>query len=247
MARIIAAFAAVLALVLTPGPAIAKVGDPHFEEPTVGECHNYGIGSFTAASETSAPVDCATSHTAKVIAVAMLPAGVTWANATTAQLTSITMKKCVPAYRAILGGGSDKNRHMSAYALGWFVPTQAQREGGAEWLRCDLVIIRGRSSLRPLPTDSAPFLPAKPFPKTVASCLTPTTLYVTDCAGKHAYRATGSFTRTGAYPSAKQLKQIVLQRCPKLVSTRSFGYTIRDKTWWNLGDHSIVCFSKRSN
>ncbi len=255
MRRILPGLVAVATLLLMPlggaadaaHPAYAgKAGDPNYHKPVVGECRDYDYATLMTPTDSSPAVDCAGPHTAKVLATPMLPKGVTWANGTDAQFFLTMLKTCVPAMRATLGGANDQTRYLSAYTFGWFFPTKAERNNGARWLRCDAVIMKP-TSLADLPTDTVPFLPAPPYPDEVARCLN-AKFKGTSCAAKHAWRATGSFRMPGKqYPSKAKITRVLNNRCPSLTTTRAWAYSIRDKFFWKAGDHSVACYSARSN
>jgi hypothetical protein len=247
--RILAGLAAALSITLVPvtvSAQAARAGDPNYHKPVVGECRDYDYATLMSPTDSSPAVDCAEAHTAKILATPMLPKGVTWENGSDVQFFRTMLKTCLPALRQTLGGANDQTRYLSSYTLGWFFPTRAERNQGARWLRCDVIIMTTKS-LVDLPTDTVPFLSTPPYPDDVARCLT--AKYAgTSCAAKHAWRATGSFRMPGKnYPSKAKLSRVLKNRCPDLTTTRAWAYSIRDKEFWRAGDHSVACFSKRSN
>lgn len=217
------------------------------DRPSVGDCHRLTFQQIPHVTETSAPVPCSTTHTSRVIKVADLPSGTTWASLTQTQIVKLGVTECVPAFRRALGQ-NDKVRDSTAYDWVFFAPTQDQQAGGANWIRCDLVLFKGRA-LKALPTDKVPALSSSRPGDNVRRCTTGRNHYNTICSANHNYRATGAFTVKGRYPGDTKLAGIARHRCPALVSSpRRFLYAHQSKfTWNNEHDHAVVCFSHRSN
>ncbi|MFN8191739.1 MAG: septum formation family protein [Nocardioidaceae bacterium] len=250
MRRILPGLVAALSFLLIPigaadasRPAYAgKAGDPDYHRPVVGECRDYTLADVAPRSNSTPVVDCAQTHTAKVIAVGRLPKGSTWSDYTIAQQWRMTYRVCLPAYRSILGS-NDALRDMSSFSTSWFIPTKAERDAGATWLRCDLILYAG-TKLADLPYDTRPMLPAAPLPDTVARCRTKK-FADTVCASGHTWRATGTFKLPDTtYPSEKRIRKAAINRCPGLTSSSTFHWTWRSETLWEWGDHQVVCYTK---
>lgn len=219
----------------------ARAGDPHYHQPTVGECHDYTYDDMLKASETSDPVDCATvAHTAKISKVTMLPDGVSYSDAV--KLGNLYYNRCLPAWEDLLGR-SDVKRALTAYSASVFIPTKAERNQGARWLRCDVILYRG-VGLSDLPYDAAPLV-SNPITDDIARCLKAKTFYTTTCDAGHAFRATGSFRAPkGPYPSEKKFARIAQNRCPSLVTSSRWRYSWPSKASWKDGYRVMVCYSK---
>lgn len=244
LGRAVAAAAATATLVaVSTGPVSAGTTDgPGYQQPTVGECRDLDMTQGAQKSNGTAPIDCASAHTTRVIAVGRLPRGLGW-DAAPARLDSASARVCLPALDAALGGTASL-RDMSAYSALWFIPNKVQRAHGARWFRCDLALLGG-TRLLPLPTDETPALDASPLPDSVARCLTARNFYRTTCARTHAFRATGTFRmRQDAFPTQRQFDAAVVKRCPALVSSAAWRWSARGKDAWKLGDHTVVCYSK---
>ena len=241
--RAVAAMLTLLAVALAPSAAEARAtpDGPDYGSPQVGECHQLTMDDAASASDTSAPTDCAQSHTTRVIAVGHLPTRYAWSNQDAVERVAI--RACVPALDEALGR-TDRVRDVSAYSWLYFRPTRAQRDHGARWIRCDLLLLGGARLLR-LPTDTTPALGRSPLPNGVARCLTGRTFSTTACSRSHAFRATGTFTVDAAtYPGARRLDRAAARRCPSHVSSTAFRWTYRTGLRWNLGDHVVVCYTR---
>jgi hypothetical protein len=228
--------------VLPTAAADAAAGDPGYQKPAVGECRQLNLAQAYRASNSTTPIDCAESHTSRVIVVGRLPRKLSWKDSEEV-LARAAARICQPAADQALGQNA-KVRDRSAYSWLWFVPTRAQRSHGARWIRCDQVLYGGDRVLA-LPTDETPALSGQALPDSVARCMTSAKLYTTTCARPHAWRATGAFTlRQARYPTERQQQAVTDRRCPALVSSRQWRWTLRGKTTWRLGDHTFVCYTK---
>jgi hypothetical protein len=235
--------AAATLLAVSTGPVSAGTTDgPDYQQPTVGECRDLDLTQAMKKSNATAPIDCSSPHTTRVVAVGRLPKALGW-DAPIEKLGSAASKVCLPAVDEALGGTA-RLRDVSAYYSVWFVPTKAQRAHGARWFRCDLGLFGGARLLR-LPTDSTPALEGAPLPDSVARCLTAKTFATTTCARKHTFRATGTFRmRQDKYPTGRQFAAAVTRRCPALVDSASWRWSARGRDAWKLGDHTVVCYTK---
>lgn len=239
---VLAVVATLLAGAGTTTAAQAGPNQPDAGIATVGECRSYSFDQAMRASENSAPVACSTSHTAKVLATPMLPDGMTYDDF--AAMQRVMLRTCYPAFGRMLGR-TDSLRHRSAYTIMWFIPTQAQRDRGARWLRCDLVLQGGRT-LRPIPADVSPILGSAPLPNRVARCATAREV-LTTCNRAHEWRATGTYlVRRDAYPGNRTMSRIAQRTCPSRTSTRAWYAVWAPRARWQVGDKMIVCHSRTS-
>jgi hypothetical protein len=233
-----AAVAALVAATLTTVNAPASAADPTFGAPAVGQCFDMNVEELAAASYVEAPVDCAGTHTARTIAVAQLPDDLAYGS--TGKLTRFALETCFPAQRKVLRTSLLAMR-MSAYNVGYFLPTAEQQAAGARWLRCDLVL--GGASLEPLPAKVA--LGKFPFKKSVSRCLTGGDFVLTVCSSRHSFRASAAIkVKASKYPSEKAWQRIGTQRCRSAVTSRSYRFGWPSKAAWKAGDRALICYSK---
>lgn len=232
-----AAVAALVAATLST-TAPASAADPNLGAPAVGQCFDMSVEELAAASYVEAPVDCAGTHTARTIAVALLPDDLAYTS--TGKLTRFALETCFPAQRKVLKT-SLLGMRMSAYNVGYFMPTPEQQAAGARWLRCDLVL--GGVSLQPLPGKVA--LGKLPYKKSVSRCLTGGDFALTTCSTRHAYRATAAIKiKADRFPKEKAWKRIGTQRCRSAVTSRSYRFGWPSKAAWKAGDRALICYSK---
>ena len=242
--RAVMVAAATLALtVSTASVATATAGQadgPDYQQPTVGECHSYTYATYTKSSETSAAVSCTSKHTAQVVAVGKIPAGGSWDFGGRALQRLIT-KSCVPGLRSALGQ-PDKIIDRSAYDLAIFLPTQAQRDHGALWVRCDVVRLGGKSLL-PLAAPGD-LLADRRLGNDEARCLIKDGR-TTACAKGHVWRAkqvlTLPFTK---YPSVNKAGKYAATHCKLGKQGKPWYANWRTRAVWRAGDHKLVCYAK---
>lgn len=218
-----------------------------YQIPTIGECRNYGLAAVAPPTNESPIVGCGTTHTSKVIATPLLPDSLTWESPEPA-IHLAMIKACFPAFNSKLGR-TESLRQKSAYSMAWFYPTQAQKDAGARWLRCDLILLGG-STLQPITRNATPILPAAPLSKSVKSCLAgpADSIRLTVCSKTHRYRATGTWLVDRTYYPGPDLAAIANRRCPSLVSTPRYYYWVAmGKDSWKAGDRTITCYSRTSN
>lgn len=233
-----AALLGLLAAALTSIAPSAGAADPLFQAPVVGQCSDMSRAELDLPSYGEAAVECAGPHTALVTAVAALPDGLAYDSA---DFTELAVRTCYAAQREA-AGASKLGVRLTAYAIGYFVPTAEQQAAGARWLRCDLVLLGG-TELLPLPgtLDVGKF----PFKKAVSRCLAGRDFAVTACSEKHTYRATAAIkVKAERYPKEKAWKRLGTDRCRSATSSRTYRFSWPSKVDWKVGDRALVCYSQ---
>jgi hypothetical protein len=249
LGRLLAGASTIVALsaTLTLAPsatAVTEANGPHYQQPKVGECRDYGYAAMLKVSNSTPVTACSNKHTAVVLATPQLPASLNYSVSSDA-VYQVVENACFPAFAKKLGR-TQRLRHLSAYSFAFYFPTQTQRDHGARWIRCDLILSAG-TTLQRLPKNSAPVLPAAPLPNAVAACLAGSDYVATVCAKTHQYRATGVIVLSGAYPGNASLERLARQKCPAKVSTSNFHMSWSSKPAWKAGNKYITCWSHSSN
>jgi hypothetical protein len=235
-----AAVGALLAAALTTlAPSSASAQDPLLGAPVVGQCFDLSTDELASPEYPEAPIDCATDHTAQVVAVATLPDGMVWSGEDYEQFA---LETCYPAIREAIGAKNMLAVNLSAYTLGYFGPTADQQAAGARWMRCDLAL-GSLAGLHPLPTKLK--VGKFPYKKTVSRCLAGRDFHVTTCAEKHTYRATAAIKIKGKkFPSARAWQRLGDNKCLRGVTSRQFRFGWPSKVGWKAGDRTLTCYSK---
>lgn len=227
--------AAALATLSAPSSGAA---DPLFQAPVVGQCSDLSRAELDLPSHGEAAVDCAGPHTAQVTAVATLPEGLAYDSAA---FTELAVRTCYDAQRDAVGA-SRLGVRLTAYAIGYFIPTAEQQAAGARWLRCELVLLGG-AELLPLPARLAPG--TSPVRTAVARCLTGRDFAVTACSEPHTQRATAAVkVRVKRYPKEKAWKRIGAERCRSATTSRSYRFSWPSKVDWKVGERALVCYTE---
>jgi hypothetical protein len=239
------AAATALTLSIAPPAAHAQADGPDFGAPTVGACSTMTAKQSDAKADKSTVVPCSQGHTAKVAGVVQLPGRLDYSSKLV-KLYRVMENKCRPQADAMLGRRYAV-RDSSAYQVVWFIPTKNQRQHGARWISCS-VVLRQAFRLAKLPTDNVPLLPSGKLGDGIHRCLLADV--TTRCKARHGWRATGSFViDSKKYPGFKAVSRKGKRRCASKVQPgKAYRYTWSAKIPWQVGgDHAVICFSKTTS
>ncbi|WP_210649427.1 septum formation family protein [Nocardioides sp. SYSU D00065] len=235
---------AVLAGLLATAPTSAGAGaatasaDPLLGAPAVGACFDLSAAELAAASYTDEPVACSSEHTSTVIAVAALPDRL---DHDSRRLPRFALRTCLEAQATALGTSQTRMR-LTAYDVGYFVPTPEQRLAGARWLRCDLVL-GAATDLQPLPRRFE--VGTYPFARSVSRCLAGRDFHVTVCSAEHTHRATGAVAvRAPRYPSQRAWQRLGTERCRSATTGLTYRFGWPSKLAWKAGERTLVCYTQ---
>ena len=209
--------------------------------PQAGECHRLRPGSGVDDGDA---VPCTGPHNALTLAVLQLPRGVTYGTRADAFYPSV-VGPCLAAYDSTVGGTAAQ-RNVSVFGLAYVYPTDAEKQAGARWFRCDLVAHATTRTLLDLPAQ-APFV-KKLLPARFAQCMNLTATvnertYVS-CTHRHRLRATGWYIAPDslAWPGTSEINRLVKQKCQPRAKHRLFGWKTPTHDAWLRGDRLSVCF-----
>lgn len=135
----------------TPAPAAKPKPTPPPPAPLVGVCRDLTFAAAAATSDSSPTVACTQKHTAVTVAVGTLvdksQLKTLDINAPAVQQRlAVSCPKAVAAYVGARGRTFDLSQVQGLA----FVPTPAQIASGANWYRCDLVVLAGPNTLAAL-------------------------------------------------------------------------------------------------
>jgi hypothetical protein len=248
LTRILVAASATTALTVTaaPGLALGQPDGPDFGAPTVGACSTMTARQSDARADKSTVVPCSQPHTAKVAGVVPLPDSLDYSSSPT-KLYRAMVNRCKPTWNSLLGR-THAVRDSSAYQLVWFFPTKHQRQHGARWMSCSVVLRQG-SKLAKLPANKKPLLPSGKLGDRIHRCLLKTTsaAITTRCSAPHGWRATGSFVVTSKkFPGVKAVNRMARTKCASRTNPRkAYRWTYWTKIAWQVdGDHAVICYTK---
>jgi len=248
LTRTLVALAAATALALSAAPSQARseADGPDYGAPRIGACSTLTLKQAYAPVDKSTVVPCSKAHTAKVAGVVTLPDSLSYSS-DVSKLDRVIEKECIPQVNAMLGRNFAV-RDSSAYSSMWFTPSKNQQDHGARWLSCSIVLLQGYK-LAKLPTNKVPMLPSGKLGDAVHRCLLADIAhnYVTTCASKHGWRATGSFVvASKKFPGARTLNRLARTKCVSRVQKgKPYRWTYWTGHGWVLtGDHVVTCYSK---
>ncbi|WP_183100523.1 septum formation family protein [Nocardioides pelophilus] len=238
-AAVILAALTPLTAVTAPSPASAGVD---ITPPEVGSCHAYTKAEGAGKSDFTPVVECTEPHTAITVAVVEFEVAPDWDDPDA--LDQALSDECYPAWYDALGGNI-KTIQRSAYITYIFIPTRAQRDAGAAWLRCD-VALQGGTKLMNLPDRLA--LGGLPLPDRVAKCRANerADYAYTVCSRPHAFRATHSVKYPhSSYPGLRASKRFALRECRERIRTPYMFYEwVGSRAAWRAGYRHAVCLKQ---
>ncbi|GAA3827255.1 hypothetical protein [Nocardioides panacisoli] len=211
--------------------------------PAEGSCHDLTYAEGLNAADPDPAVDCTEAHTSVTLAVVKFAKAPDWSDV--GALYRRSQEKCVRG-EILVFGAEPKALQSSAYSEWLFVPSKAQRDAGAKWVRCDIALAEGKT-LQPLPTDGPPQLGPLPLDDSLARCRAgkPLGFLVVACSGPHTQGAAPLIKRPGGtYPGTKRMHAWTYQRCHAKLG-RSLGvYEWPTKPMWRHGLRFSTCFRK---
>jgi Septum formation len=136
----------------TPAPAETELPDPG-PRPRVGQCHALSFQRALAVVGRTEPVSCRRRHTAQTYFVGRLDLAT--AAGHTRRVDSRAAQRqarttCTSRLPRHLRVSSRELRLRMAQAV-WFTPSPARAEAGADWFRCDVVVVAAPRRLLQLP------------------------------------------------------------------------------------------------
>jgi hypothetical protein len=227
-------------LLVAPGHASAQRGV--VTTPAVGDCHALTYAEGEKPTDPDPTVSCTDSHTSITVEVVQLTSP-DWSNMT--KIGQQIAKPCTRGWIDALGGEPKKVK-LSAYSYFWFIPTEAERDAGATWVRCDAALLGG-TKLLPLPAGTNIHLGSLPLSDNVARCRTgkSTDYRVVACSKRHTYHATLALKYPGStYPGKRASARWALQHCRARMNGAFYWESVPSKLAWKLGLRYAVCMPK---
>lgn len=111
-------------------------------------CYALTYDQAIAPATRSTPVPCGQAHTSQTYAVGHLSDLLDGhlVSVDSAQVQHQISTSCPQQMAAFVGGTADQRR-LSMLKPVWFTPTVADSDHGADWFRCDVVVLAGPSAL----------------------------------------------------------------------------------------------------
>lgn len=114
-------------------------------DPPANRCYRLSFDEALATKTPTAPDrSCRRPHSTETYLVGRLDVVVDGHQVAmdSAQVRDQAARRCPKALPAFLGADTDVLRRSMVQAI-WFTPTLAEADAGAQWLRCDVVVVAG--------------------------------------------------------------------------------------------------------
>lgn len=224
--------------------------------PKVGACYQLPFETAVAPTSESKPVDCAREHTSETVAVGTIDALVDGhlLAVDSDHVQSQVASACPQALTAYVGGNLEQLR-LSMIRPVWFTPTVEDSDAGADWYRCDAVVLAGTSTLAELTTGLKGVLGKAKGRSQYAMCGTAAPdakdFERVLCSAKHSWKAIDVVVfKQGAYPGEKKVRAAGRTRCEDAAAdvaddplTFEWGYEWPTKEQWDMGQAFGRCWA----
>jgi len=225
--------------------------------PKGGTCYPLPFDAAVAPTSEVKPVACASKHTSETVHIGTIDALVD------GHLLAVDSEKvqaqvasaCPASLSKYVGGGLEQLR-LSMIRPIWFTPTVEQSDEGADWFRCDAVVIAGNESLAELTTSIKGALTRPQQRERFAMCGTAApdakNFERVVCSAKHSWRAIDVVTfEDGDYPGVKKVRAAGRAQCEDAAADVSddplvfeWGYEWPTKEQWEMGQQFGRCWAK---
>lgn len=224
--------------------------------PKAGACYSLPFEAAVAPTSEAEPVPCTAKHTSETVAVGTIDALVDGhllavdSDRVQAQVASA----CPKALTTYVGGSIERLR-LSMIRPVWFTPTVEQSDAGADWYRCDAVLLAGTSSLAQLTTSLEGVLGRTGGRDRYAMCGTAApdakSFQRVLCSAKHSWRAIDVVVfREGAYPGEKKVRAAGRAQCEDAAADVAedplvfeWGYEWPTAEQWKMGQAFGRCWA----
>ncbi len=212
------------------------------------DCHDLTYEEASAVSDPDPPVPCSEDHTSMTLRVLHLsdPDWDSWA--------VIVRRMIVPCHKELIkeAGGRTYMVQRSAYDITYFLPTKAQREAGADWVRCDVVVRAGLGNLGKVPEHMDMETTIWPSPD-VRKCRQgrPSGYALTTCSRRHKFGSHWTPEIPGdEYPGKRKAEKFAYEQCYDLLGIETSGDPflyewVPSRRLWRAGYRHAVCLPGR--
>lgn len=237
----------------TPPPS----AEPPPPGPEEGACYRLGFNDALAPTNEKAPLPCARAHTSETYAVGRLDTLVEGhLVAVDSERVQAQVAEACPAALPRFLGGDLEDLRLSMLRPVWFTPTVEESDAGADWYRCDAVVVDGERSLAPLDGSLAGVLDRPQGRDAYAMCATAAPdaedFVRVPCSERHAWRAIDvvTFEAVRAYPgqqAARERGQVQCENAALDVAEDplefDWGYEWPTAEQWEMGQRYGRCWA----
>lgn len=209
--------------------AEATTSGTMYGAPKAGTCYSVSAKvAQTQSSTTATAHSCRKAHTLWVFATSAVPTSIDITDPSNTALGNLVLKVCRPKLTDKIGT-QGRNWGLSSYEWYAFFPTKQQQDHGARWFTCELGIYAGQGRLATTSLAKPARLSMHPE-KLFQNCAT-ATYYWTNCAAKHAYRATYTQVFTAASGGVDAKAESICRKHMR-GHTWVYGAKVLNRTRW---------------
>lgn len=224
--------------------------------PKAGACYRLEFEAAVAPTTDAAPVACRQPHTSETVAVGTVDAVVDGhlLAIDSAHVQSQVASAC-PRLLSRYVGGTPRNLRLSMIRPVWFTPTVEQSDEGADWYRCDAVLLAGAEELAEVRGSLKGALARSAPREAHAMCGTAApdakNFERVPCSARHSWRAIDVVTfRPGKYPGERTVRAAGGTQCEDAGADVAedpldfqWGYEWPTREQWQMGQTFGRCWA----
>ncbi|TWG90678.1 putative regulator of septum formation [Nocardioides sp. J9] len=224
--------------------------------PAVGACYKLPFDAAVAPTSEVEPVACSTAHTSETVAVGTIDAYVDGhlLAVDSDRVQEQVASACPQALTEYVGGNLRRLR-LSMIRPVWFTPTVEDSDAGADWYRCDAVVLAGSSRLAELKRTLKGALDRPRSRERFAMCGTAApdakNFERVLCSDKHAWRAIDVVVfDQGRYPGERRVRAAGRTQCEDAAADIAedplafeWGYEWPTREQWDMGQMFGRCWA----
>lgn len=236
--------------------AAPPTAPPPPKPPKDGACYRLDFAEALAPTNNSKPRPCTRRHTAETYLVGTLETVVDGhLLAVDSDHVQQQVAAACPAALADFVGGDQAARRLSMIRPVWFTPSLRQSDRGANWYRCDVVVVAGAERLAEPDTSLEGALDREALREKYAMCGTAAPdsddFERVICGAEHSWRAIRVVPyEPGAYPGVDAVKDALETPCSDAGLDVAedpldfrWGYEYPTKEQWEMGQTWGLCWA----
>ncbi len=240
----------------TAAPSPPPTAGPPPRPPDDGACYNLSFRQALAPTSSKKPTRCNRPHTSETYTVGTLDtvAEGHLLAVDSRQVRAQVANACPAALTEFLGG-EPADLRLSMIRPVWFTPSVAQSDRGADWYRCDVVVVAGDKELAEPDASLKGALRKDAVRDRYAMCGTAApdseSFERVICSAKHSWRAILVVPyQPGKYPGRQAVVEPLLSPCEDAGLDAAvdpldyqWGYEYPTKEQWEMGQTWGLCWA----
>jgi hypothetical protein len=241
--------------------AAKRTAKPPPPAPRVGACRNLAYSDISRFSNDSPTISCRKPHTSYTFGVKRLPQDIAFGGVQIGNdsVQNYAATACQKSFAHFIGG-DPAAQALSRLTVTYFVPSQADFDLGAHWVRCDVIALQTANVLAPLPRAARGLLSNPDALARYGVCSNgepgSAAVHLVMCSQTHAFRAVEAL-RLGdpnaRYPAEAVVRSGGEQRCraylDQLLGPKGYTYawTYPSPQDWRAGQRFGYCWHKTTS